>query len=60
MGMKRFIQYNTQIFLAWLVFIVFRKPMSSDAMKLMENSYKSTDREKRVLSRIKKLNKLDF
>jgi hypothetical protein len=54
----RILKYNFQIFMAWLVFIVLRKPVSSDAMKLVENKYKSKPREKKLLERIKKINNI--
>jgi hypothetical protein len=44
--------------MAWLVFIVLRKPVSSDAMKLVENKYKTNPREKKLLERIKKINNI--
>ncbi len=54
----RILKYNFQIFMVWLVFIVLRKPVSSDAMKLVENKYKSKPREKKLLERIKKINNI--
>jgi len=56
--MKRIIKYNFQIFLTWLVFIVFKKPMSQEGMELIEKNYNAKDREKRLLARIKKINNI--
>ena len=54
--MRKIIKRNFQIFLTWLVYIVFRKPMSKEAIEFVEEHYRSTEREKRIISRIKKLN----
>lgn len=56
--MKRFIIYNVQIFLTWLIYIVFKKPLSKKEIDLVENYYNLTNREKRILGRIKKINKI--
>jgi len=56
--MKRFIVYNVQIFLTWLTYIMFKKPLSKDEIDLVEKYYNPTNREKRILGRIKKINKI--
>ena len=56
--MSKFICYNMQIFQTWLVFIVFRKPISKEAIKIVEENYKSNAREKRLFNRIKRINKI--
>jgi len=51
------IKYNIQLFKAWLVFIVFKRPISKEAIELIEQHYNCTEREKRLVNKIKKINK---
>jgi hypothetical protein len=49
----RLILYNIQIFLAWFNYILLGKKVSKEAIKLIENNYNITKREKRLVERIK-------
>ena len=55
--MTKFIKYNIQIFLSWLFYIALGYKLSEEAIKLINNHYKTTPREKRLFERIKKKNK---
>lgn len=55
--MKKFIKYNTQIFVSWFVYIVLGKKISKEAIDLVKNHYKVTPRERKLIERIEKKNK---
>jgi hypothetical protein len=55
--MTKFNKYNIQIFLSWLFYIALGYKLPEDAIKLINDHYKATPREKRLFERIKKKNK---
>lgn len=55
--MNKFIVQNIQIFMSWLVYIVFRKRISDEALDHAYTYYKDGSREKKMLARIKNINK---
>ena len=54
--MKDFIVRNMQIFSTWIVYILFRKSISKEALDHAYNYYKDGTREKKMLARIIKIN----
>lgn len=54
--MKKFIVQNIQIFTTWLVYIVFRKRISDEALDLADSKLKEGTREKKMVARVKKIN----
>jgi hypothetical protein len=54
--MKKFIVQNIQIFMTWLVYIVFRKRISVEALELADSKLKEGTREKKMVARVKKIN----
>jgi hypothetical protein len=52
--MTKFNKYNIQIFLSWLFYIALGYKLPEDAIKLINDHYKATPREKRLFERIKK------
>jgi len=57
--MKKFIKYNTSIFLTWFVYILLGKKIKKEAIDLLKNNYKMTSRESKLFDRIIKKNKQD-
>lgn len=57
--MKKFIKYNTQIFISWFIYIVLGKKMKKESIDLLKNNYKMTSRENKLFERIIKKNKQD-
>ena len=55
--MKKWLKYNTQIFMTWFVYVLFRKKLSHESIKLIENHYNFKPREKKVFERIKRKQK---
>jgi|688.fasta_scaffold563004_2 hypothetical protein len=55
--MKKFIKYNTQIFLSWFFYIALGYKLPREAIELIKIHYTSTLREKRLLERIERKNK---
>ena len=52
------IKYNIGIFRFWFKFILLKTPMKMDAIEFLQKSYKVTKREKNLINRVKKINKL--
>ena len=55
--MNKFIVQNIQIFMTWIVYIVFKKRISAEALELADSKLKKGTREKKMVARVKKINK---
>ena len=53
------IRYNISIFLTWFNFVVLRKKISKESFDLLCN-YKATDREIKLINKIKKINETNW
>jgi hypothetical protein len=53
--MKNWLKYNFQIFMTWLVYVFFKKKLSDESVKFIENHYNFKPREKKLFERIKKI-----
>lgn len=51
---------NLSIFKAWFVYIVCKKPLSQKAYDFCKENYPLTDRERKLMTRIAKLNNLEL
>jgi len=56
--MKRFLKYNISIFKVWLTYIFLRKPFTQEAYDIVKDNYRSTPREKKIMVRIARINRL--
>jgi hypothetical protein len=56
--MKQLINYNIQIFLTWIKFIVFKYPVTQEQLGLIEKYYSAKPREKKLIARIRKINNI--
>ena len=52
------IKYNISIFMFWFKYIILKTPIKIDAIEFLQKSYKATKREKNLINRVKKINKL--
>lgn len=53
----KIIKYNISIFKFWFKYILLKTPFKREAIEFLEKSYNATEREKRLIDRVKKLNK---
>lgn len=56
--MKKTIRYNIAIFRFWFKYILFKYPVKIDAIEFLEKSYNATNREEKLMKRVKKINSL--
>jgi hypothetical protein len=56
--MIKIIKYNISIFRFWIRFIFFKKPIKPEAIEFLQKHYKATNREQKLINKIKKLNKI--
>jgi len=53
--MKKWMKYNTQIFMTWFVYVLCKKKLSDESIKFIQNHYNFKPREKKLFERIKKI-----
>jgi hypothetical protein len=53
--MKKII-YNISIFRFWFKYILLKKPIKMDAIEFLQKNYNATDREQKLINRVKKIN----
>ena len=54
--MIKFIKYNIQILITWTIYVLFKKPIKIESIELLEKHYNSTQREKKLIEKIKSIN----
>jgi hypothetical protein len=56
--MIKIIKYNISILRVWVKFIFFKKFIKIEAIEFLQEHYKATNREQKLINKIKKLNKI--
>jgi hypothetical protein len=54
--MIKFIKYNVSILATWFVYILLKKPIKIESIEFLEKHYNSTQREKKLIAKIKSIN----
>lgn len=52
----KFIKYNLSILATWFKYVFLKIPIKLEVIEFLEKHYKSTDREKKLIDKIKKIN----
>jgi hypothetical protein len=53
----KFIKYNVAIFRTWLKYIFLKTPIKIEAIEFLQENYNATNRERKLIERIKNINK---
>ncbi len=54
----KFIIYNIGVFKFWFKYIILKRPVKAEVIEFLQKSYKATNREQRLINKVKKINNI--